>query len=258
MADSILGSAEGFAVLGGSGVTNTGPSVIVGSVGSFPTPAVTGFIEAAITNGVLYTAPSAVTDQAQIDLARVYNGLAGMIGAVDLSGQDLGGQTLVSGVYHFDTSAQLTGVLNLDAQGNDNAFWVIQIGSTLTTASDSAVQVINPGLNDGRDYGLFWQIGSSATIGVRSAFEGNIVALTSITMNTGSTISNGRALAMNGAVSLDSNCISRICPNGGPGFSGGLEFNDAGYIVPGNMPVPEPCTFMILSLGLVGIAFKRG
>lgn len=250
---SILGSAESFSVLGGSAATNTGSSVLNGSVGSSPTSAVTGFESATVTNGVLYTASNAVTDQAQIDLTKAYIGLAGMTGAINLTGQDLGGKTLVSGVYHFDAGAQLTGLLRLDAQNNNNAYWVFQIGSTLTTSVDSAVQLINPGLNDGRDDGVFWQVGSSATIGVGTAFEGNIVALESITMNTDATISNGRVLARNAAVTLDSNDISIVCPNGGPGYSGALKYDIAGNIV----PVPEPCTLLLLSLGLAGLVFKK-
>ena len=113
----------------------------------------------------------------------------------NLTGQDLGGLTLVSGVYHFDSAAQLTGTLQLDAQGNNNAFWVFQIGSALTTASGSSVSVINFGSNGGADDGVFWQVGSSATIGTSTAFEGNILALATISLNTTATILNGRALA---------------------------------------------------------------
>ena len=98
------------------------------------------------------------------------------------------------GVYHFDTSAQLTGTLQLNAQGNNNAFWVFQIGSALTTASSSSVQVINAG-SKAADDGVFWQVGSSATLGTGTAFVGNILALASITLDTTATILNGRALA---------------------------------------------------------------
>ena len=131
----------------------------------------------------------------------------------------------------------MTGTLQLDAQGLNNAYWVFQIGSTLTTASASSVVVINFGSNGGSDDGLFWQVGSSATLGTSTAFEGNILALASITLNTTATILNGRALAQTGAVTMDTNLISNFCPiggpgNGGPGYSGGLEFDSEGNIVP--------------------------
>ncbi|MEN6405857.1 MAG: ice-binding family protein, partial [Thermoguttaceae bacterium] len=132
---------------------------------------------------------------------------------------------------------QLTGTLTLDAQGSNNAFWVFQIGSALTTASGSSVVVINFGSNGGSDDGVFWQVGSSATLGTSTSFEGNILALASITLNTTATILNGRALAQTGAVTMDTNVISNVCPvggpgNGGPGYSGGLKYDTSGHIVP--------------------------
>jgi len=119
-----------------------------------------------------------------------------------LTGQDLGGLTLTPGVYHFDSSAQLTGTLRLDNSTNPNAVFVFQVGSTLTTASSSSVV-----LTGGPDDNVFWEIGSSATLGTSTAFEGNILALTSITLNTRASIGCGSALARNGAVTLDTNFI---------------------------------------------------
>jgi hypothetical protein len=132
---------------------------------------------------------------------------------VNLTGQNLGGLVLPPSVYSFASSAQLTGVLTLNGQGNSAAQWVFQIGSTLTTASNSAVLLIN-GANGNN---VYWVVGSSATLGTNSVFAGNIVALTSITLNTGAAITCGRALARNGAVTLDNNTITLCTAAGGPG-----------------------------------------
>ena len=280
LASPLLGTADNFAVLGASTVTNVPAlgTVITGDLGVYPGLSITGFqpVEpnTGIVNGTIY-AGGAIPQQAQIDATTAYVALAalaphGNVNSGILTGTDLGGLTLQSGVYHFATSAQLTGTLTLDAQFSDNAFWVFQIGSTLTTASDSVVEVINldPGL--GEDYGVFWQVGSSATLGTGTEFEGNILALASITVNTDATIPNGRALALTGAVTLDDNFISTVCPigepgNGGPGFSRGLEFDENGRVVPyggdgGGPPlptIPEPTTMLLLASGLIGIAARR-
>src|ERR1700680_196436 len=139
-----LGTADPFAVLAGTTVTNTGPTTVHGSLGVSPGTAVTGFPPGAVSGGTIHAA-DAVAMQAQSDLTTAYNVAAGESCGTNLTGQDLGGLTLTPGVYCFATSAQLTGTLTLNAQGNANAQFVFQIGSTLTTASGSSVQVINGG-----------------------------------------------------------------------------------------------------------------
>jgi Ice-binding-like/Autotransporter beta-domain len=133
-----------------------------------------------------------------------YNALAGRPPTANLTGQNLGGLVLTPGVYNFDSSAQLTGRLTLNALGNPNAVFIFNIGSTLTTASASAVTVIG----GGQGTNVFWRVGSSATLGTTTSFVGDILALTSITLNTGANIACGAALARNGAVTLDTNNIS--------------------------------------------------
>jgi hypothetical protein len=212
---------QSFSVLGASTVTSIGPTTIIGDLGVSPGSAVSGFPPGFVAGAI--HAGDAVAAQAQIDLTAAYLGLAGMPVTSNLSGLDLGNLTLVSGVYHFDTSAQLTGTLTLDAQGNNNAYWVFQIGSTLTTASNSVVQLINLGSNDGKDDGVFWQVGSSATLGTTTAFEGNILALASITLNNSATILNGRALAQSAAVTMDTNVINIVCPMAAPAAAAALS-----------------------------------
>ncbi len=203
-AQSTLGTAQPFAVLGGSTVTNTGLTTVTGDLGVSPGSAVTGFTGA--PNGTVVGtthAADAVALSAQNGTTTFYNSLAAAACSADLTGQNLGGLTLTPGVYCFSSSAQLTGTLTLNAQGNSASTFIFKTGSTLTTASSSSVLMIN----GGNPCGVNWQIGSSATLGTTTTFIGNLVALTSITLNTGATIV-GRALARNGAVTLDTNTIS--------------------------------------------------
>ena len=212
LAQISLGTAQNFGVLGGSTVTNTGATTVNGNVGVSPGSAVTGFPPGVVVGGAIHS-NDAVAMQAQNDLTTAYNNIAATPCTVDLTGQDLGGLTLTPGVYCFTSSAQLTGALTLNALGNANALFLFKIGSTLTTATGSSVTVINNGGSSCNK--VFWQIGSSATIGTGSSFVGDILALTSITFTTGSN-TNGRALARNGAVTLDTNnintCGVSVCP----------------------------------------------
>jgi hypothetical protein len=196
-----LGSAASFAVLAGSTVTNTGATTLLGSVGVSPGSGVTGLPAGQPASGTIHD-NDGVAAQAQSDLTVAYNALAGMACGTDLTGQDLGGKTLAPGVYCFNTSAGLTGVLTLDGQSNPNGAFVFQIGSTLTTALNARVDVINGAQNTN----VYWQVGSSATLGTGTVFSGNIVALASITLTTSATVS-GRALARTGAVTMDTNFV---------------------------------------------------
>jgi hypothetical protein len=200
-APSLL-TAGSFGVLAGTTVTNTGSTVINGDVGVSPGSAITGF-PPGIVNGTIHAA-DAVAGQAQVDNTNAYNVLAGRPITTNLTGQDLGGKTLIAGVYGFNSSAQLTGTLILDGQGNPNSVFIINIGSTLTTASGSSILLIN-GAQGGN---VFFRVGSSATLGTSTSFTGDILALTSITLNTNAKIICGDALAQNGAVTLDSNTIT--------------------------------------------------
>ena len=253
---SILEFADNFAVLAGAAVINTGATTITGDIGVWAGSSITGGGTITQTGVGVIHQTDMVAQNAQGSVTTAFNSLANMPFTIDLSDKDLGGLTLVSGVYRFSSSAQLTGTLSLDAQGNNNAYWVFQIGSELTTASSSAIQLINPGSSNGFDDGVFWQVGASATLGTGTAFEGNILADQSITLNTGASIMNGRALARIASVTMENNVISNVCPapNNGPGFSGGLYYDSNGGIAPvGPSPssVPEPSTMLLLGSGLL-------
>ena len=222
-----LGAADDFAVLGASTVTNTGLTEVTGDVGVSPGTAVTGF-PPGIVNGTIYSA-GAVAAQAQSDLTAAYNDAEGRACQVDLTGQDLGGMTLTDGVYCFSSSVGLTGTLTLDAQGDPNAVFIFQIGSTLTTASASSVNLIN----GAQSCMVVWQVGSSATLGTTTAFSGNVLALTSNTATTGVTV-DGRLLAQNGAVTLDSNTVTRAQCAAVPVVSVPVS------VVPPSVPVVPP------------------
>ena len=212
-----LASANAFVVLAGATVTNVGPSVLNGDLGVSPGTALVGFGPPAVVNGATH-ATDAVAAKAQLDLTTAYDVAAGqpVSGANDLTGTDLGNRTLKAGAYRFTSSAQLTGPLTLDAEGNPNAQFVFEIASALTTASASSVVL----LNGANPCNVYWQVGSSATLGTTTAFQGNLMALASISLNNGATVI-GRVLARNGQVSLINNVLdSTGCATGSTGSSG--------------------------------------
>lgn len=219
-----LGSAADFAVLAGSGITLTSPTTITGDIGTYPTLTMVGLGYLTL-NGTNH-AGDAVTQAAKGDLTLAYADAAGRAPTTVYGAQDLGGLTLTSGVYQGSSSFGITGTLTLDGGGDPNAVWIFQAGSTLITASGSAISLIG-GAQAGN---VFWQVGTSATLGTGTDFAGNILALDSITLNTGATV-DGRVLARNAAVALDDNTIV----------------------------IPEARSLLLLGLGVaVLFAYRRG
>ena len=204
-----LGTAANFAVLAGSGITNTGPTTISGDVGTDPTPAITG--KESITLDGTYEQANGVSLQAKADLLIGYNNAAGQADDAD-AGTDLGNQTLVAGVYGTDAALGLTGPLTLDGGGVYDGVWVFKTAQTLITASSSSVVLIN----GAQACNVYWQVGVSATFGTATSFVGTVMAATSITATTGATF-EGRLLASDGAVTLDTNTIRQPgCETGPP------------------------------------------
>jgi hypothetical protein len=217
------GSASGqdlgsFGVLAGASVTNTGSSTINGNVGVSPGGSISGFPPATVTAPYTIHNNDAVAGNAQSQLTTAYNVLAGRASTADLTGQDLGGQTLSAGVYSFGNSAQLTGTLTLDGQGDPNSIFIFNINSELVTASSSEVMLIN-GANANN---VFFRVGSSATLGSATVFAGKILALSSISLNSTASINCGAVLARNGSVTLISNTIG-ICPLTSASIASGLS-----------------------------------
>jgi len=233
-----LGSAASFGVLGATTVTNTGATVVTGNVGVSPGSAITGFPPGVAT--ALYSGAGSLAGPAQADAHTAYTNItnpAAFPCTRNLSGQDLGTVgPLTPGVYCFDSSAQLTGTLVLDAQNNPNAVFIFRIGSTLTTATASSVVVINgvPGCS-GTNNNIYFAVGSSATLGTGTQFAGNILAVASITLTTGASLA-GRAIALGGAVTLDTNTVNTCAGTVIPSPSScAIKVTGGGQI-----PVPSP------------------
>ena len=196
-----LGTASSFAVLAGTTVTNTGPSLLNGDLGVSPGTAITGF-PPGIVNGTVHQTDG-VAAGAQSDLTTAYNDAAGRTPAASLGGFIGAGQSLSPGVYAATSSLDVGGELILNAHGDAGAVFIFQVGSTLVTDTSSHILLTN----GAQACNVFWQVGSSATLGTGSIFDGSILALESITVTTGDTI-EGRALARNGAVTLDDDTIT--------------------------------------------------
>ena len=199
-------SAANYSVIGAETVTNTGPSVLNNSLGLSPGPttAVVGFPPGIVTPPAIIDATTPTAAQAQLDLTAAYIDAAGRpLNATTTP--DLTGLTLVGGVYAGPSKSPLTlaGTLVLDGEGNPNSVFIFQTDSTLITGSSSTVSLIN----GAQECNVFWQVGSSATLGTGSVFAGNILALTSVSVTTGVTV-HGRALARTGAVTLDNDVFT--------------------------------------------------
>lgn len=239
-----LGTAANFGVLAGSAVTNTGPTVVTGNVGVWPGTAITGFPPGSIApgTGFLHSASPAAM-QAQSDLTAAYTDAATRVCGTAIAGGLLGGLVLTPGVYCMGAGA-LTGTLTLDGPG----VYIFQMSTTLTTAAASSVVL----LNGATACGVWWQVGSSATIGTTSAMAGNMLALTSITLNTGASL-GGRTLARNGAVTLDSNAVTSCSGGPAPGVPGALPL---AALAPMNIPTLSEWALIVLAGLMVIVAFR--
>ena len=254
-----LGTAQSFAVLAGQGVTNTGATVVDGDLGTRPNPAVTGFPPGTVT-GAIHQA-DALALQAQTDLTTAYNDAAGRIPVTTIA-TELGGVTLTPGVYNslsgtFEIVAG--GTLTLDAQGDPDGVFIFQMATTLVTFDSSDVNLIG----SASPCNVWWQVGSSATLGTNSNFTGNILALTSIQVLT-NVVVDGRVLARNASVTLDddnidaSGCIAAPSPSASPSPTSQVTPVPSGGVQTGGGPTAGSRDVGLLVLGGVLLAAAAG